>query len=156
MPAATEAAMTFTVPVPQTQHYRITVCAAAPETGSHALRVNDEVVSQFTIDDTSHFTKITFYGIFIEKGKASIAIDTIDTKLDVDYIEIEDDASVYQADSSVRQSLCNPDASEEAQRLYSFLVRNWEQKTLTGQYVSDENDREMQLIFQQTGQLPAI
>lgn len=156
LPAATEAAMTFTVPVPQTQHYRITVCAAAPETGSHALRVNDEVVSQFTIDDTSHFTKITFYGIFIEKGKASIAIDTIDTKLDVDYIEIEDDASVYQADSSVRQSLCNPDASDEAQRLYSFLVRNWEQKTLTGQYVSDENDREMQLIFQQTGQLPAI
>lgn len=154
--AHTESAITFPVSVPQTQHYRITVCAAAPEPGDHALRVNDEVVSQFTIDDTEHFTKVTFYGIFIEKGKAQIAVDTIDTKLDIDYIELEDDASVYQADFSVGKSLCDPGASAESQKLYRFLRDNWGKRILTGQYVSDENDRELQLIYQMTGQLPAI
>ena len=156
LPAQKEEAIVFPVTVPQTQHYRITVCAAAPEPGDHALRVNDEIVSQFTIDDTEHFTMVTFYGIFIEKGKANIAVDTIDTKLDIDYIELEDDASVFQTDFSIRKNLCNPDASDEAQKLYRFLTDNWEKKILTGQYVSDENDRELQLIYQQTGQLPAI
>lgn len=156
LPAATESAMVFSLSVPQTQHYRITICAAAPESGTGALRVNSEMVGQFTIEDTECFTKITFYGIFIEKGKTAIAIDTIDTKLDIDYIEISDDASVYQTDSAVHKSLCNPQASPEAQRLYSFLVNHWETKTVIGQYVSDESDREMQLIYQLTGQLPAI
>lgn len=156
LPADTESAMVFSLSLPQTQHYRITVCVAAPETGIGALRVNDERVGQFTIEDTDCFTKITFYGIFIEKGKTTIAIDTIDTKVDIDYIEISDDASVYQTDSKVHQTLCNPNASPEAQRLYSFLVNNWESKTVIGQYVSDETDREMQLIYQLTGQLPAI
>lgn len=156
LPEATESAVTFSVSVPQTQHYRITLCLTAPKTGSNALRVNDEVVGRFTIDDTSCFTKITFYGIFIEKGKADISIDTIETQLDIDYLEIADDASVYSSDSHAVKSLCNPDASPEAQELYRFLLQNWEKKTITGQYVSDETDREMQLIYQQTGQLPAI
>ena len=152
----TESAMEVELTVPQTQHYRITICAAPPEPGNYALRVNDEVVSQFPMDETDHFTKVTFYGIFIEKGKAKIAIDTIEGTLDVDYIEIEDDSSVYETDSKVGKSLCNPEASSEAELLYDFLVQNWEKKTLTGQYVSDRNDPEMQLIYQMTGQLPAI
>ncbi len=156
LPAHTESALTCSVTIPRTQHYCITVCAAASQNGSHALRVNDEIVSQFTIDDPDHFTMVTFYGIFLEKGKAEIAVDTIDTKLDIDYIELADDASVYQTDFSVRDTLCNPEASDEAQQLYRFLLDNWEQKIITGQYVSDENDRELQMIYQQTGQLPAI
>lgn len=156
LPEDTEAAMTFSLSVPQTQHYRITICAAAARSGDGALRVNDEVVSRFTIEDTECFTKITFYGIFIEKGTASVSIDTLNTKLDIDYIEIADDSSVYTSDSKAAQSLCNADSSDETKRLYAFLLENWEKKTITGQYVSDESDREMQLIYQMTGQLPAI
>ena len=156
LPANTESAITFPVTVPRTQHYCLTICAASSETGSHALRVNDEVISPFTMDDPEHFTMVTFYGIFLEEGEAEISIDTFDTVLDIDYIELSDDASVYETDFSIRDSLCNPDASDEARRLYQYLTDNWGKKTLTGQYVSDENDRELQLIYQMTGQLPAI
>lgn len=156
LPAETESALVFPIHVPQTQHYEITVCAAAEQSGRFALRVNGELLTQFSMNRDERFTRVTFYGIFLEEGDSEIAIDTADSELEVDYLECADDSSVYDADFSLDETLCDPDASAEAQRLYAFMCENWETSVLTGQYAATPRDREINLIYQMTGQLPAI
>lgn len=154
--AGTESALVFPIHVPQTQHYELTICAATKKEGRYALRVNGELMTQFTMNMNDRFTRITFYGIFLEQGDAEIAIDTIDSALEVDYLECADDSSVYDSDFSLDETLSNPEASPEAQRLYTFLCENWGKSILTGQYASSPRDSEINLIYQITGQLPAI
>lgn len=155
LPPDTESALEIPFKIDTTQHYSVTVSAAADETVTNALRVNGERLTQFTLEGTGSFIRITVYGVFLEAGEAVIAIDTIDGGLDVDYIEIFNDNSVYGLEYDIPDTPCTPDASPETVKLYQFLQAQWGKHTLTGQYISGDN-REIDLIYQMTGQFPAI
>ena len=155
LPENTDAALTVSLHIPATQHYMITVCAASDCTVQNTLSANDSTLTQFSLEP-GDFTRVTFYGIFLEEGDTTLRIDTLDGGLDVDYIEIADDSSVYNLGFSLDESPCNPDASPEAQKLYGFLCDQWGKQTLTGQYAADSTNRELNLIFEMTGELPAI
>ena len=156
LPADTDAAMIVPLHIKATQHYDITVCAAADQTCENALSIDDTMISRFTLDGTGQFTKITFYGIFLEEGDVQLKLDGLDGGLDLDYIMLRNDNTEYRPDFSVTEKLCDPNAEKEAQQLYTFLREQWGNTMLTGQYVSDNSNRELNLIYQLTGQLPAI
>lgn len=156
LPANTQSAFFFPINVPATQHYDITICMAADTDVRNALRVNEHLLTTFSLDGTGKFTRVTFYGIFLEAGEAVVSIDTIDAGIRLDYLELINDTSIYDIDYKIEPQLCNPNATAAAQKLYSFLSEQWGKQIVTGQYASDERNRELSLIYQLTGQLPAI
>ena len=156
LPEHTESAFSVPVDVPATQHYAVTICAAADAEVTNALRVNGSLLSPFTLTDQDGFIRITFYGVFLEKGSGTIAIDTIDGGICVDYFELANDSTVYESDFTIEETPCDPDADAETKRLYQFLREQWGKQILTGQHVPDEDNKELSLIYSITGQLPAI
>lgn len=156
LPAKKESAVTVPLNIQATQHYAVTLCAAADKNVTNAICVNGNLISQFSLDGSGKFTKITFYGIFLEEGEALLTIDGIDGGLDLDYITVTNDTTEYRPDFVLGKSPCNPHASAETARLYDFLRRQWGKTMLTGQYASDSANPELRLIYQLTGQLPAI
>ena len=156
IPEQTESAVSVTVDVPASQLYAITVCAGTENQARHQLRVNGRIVAPFAIDGKNDFTCVMFSGIFLEEGEAEIALDTVEGTLDADYIELSNDTSLNAISFDIADVPCDPEASPAAQKLYHFLYENWGKSILTGQYVSGTDNRELQLIHDLTGQLPAI
>lgn len=156
LPKNTESAVTFPVTVPTTQHYDITICMASDRNSDNALRVGDNLLSRFSISGTGKFTRVTFYGIFLEAGKTSVSIDTLDGGIDVDYLELTNDTSIDDISFSIEKEPCNPNATEAAKKLYKVLASQWGEKIITGQYASDNSNRELSTIYETTGQLPVI
>ena len=156
LPENTESALVFPIHIPYSQHYAVTLCAASAKTVENAIRVNGELLSDFTLIGDSRFTLVTFYGIFLEEGSAEIAIDTGESGVDVDFIRLREDFSLDNQTFRIADSPCNPNAAPETVSLYQKLAAEWDNSMITGQYVSDNSNRELNMIYQVTGQLPAI
>ncbi len=156
LPKNRKSAIEFPISVPSTQHYDITISVAADKKSVNGLRVGDDLLTNFTVSGTGEFIRVTFYGIFLHSGKTVISIDTIDGAIDVDYLEITNDTSIYDIKFNLQKDPCNPNASEATKELYHTLVSQWGENILTGQYVSDASNRELKLIHEMTGQLPVI
>ena len=156
LPENTESAVVFPVTVPYSQHYAVTLCLATDDGASGAVRVNGAVISPFTLEGSSLFTRVTFYGVFLEKGDAEISLDTADGSLECDYIELTNDSSLDRVDFRIDEETCDKNASDSAKHLYGFLREHWGKQILTGQFVSDSSNRELGIIYTMTGQLPAI
>lgn len=152
----TESAVCVSMNVPSAQHYDITICMAADRTVTNALRINDNLLTEFTLEGNPHFVRVTFYGIFLEEGSADITIDTIDGGIDLDYFEMTSESTVLDVEFSIADAPCDPDATVEARELYTFLTEHWNEQIITGQYASDGSNRELALIYEMTGQLPVI
>ena len=65
---STESAFVIPLTVPATQHYAVTICAAADSEVTNALRVNGNLLSPFTLIGGDSFIRITFYSLFINKS----------------------------------------------------------------------------------------
>ena len=156
LPEHTDQALQFDLMIPFTQHYAVSVSVAADCSTVNAVSVNNKRVAEFEIDDRENFTLVTFHGIFLEQGDATVAIDTIDGNLDVDFLQIQADNPPAQDAFQISETPCNPDASPEAVSLYQAIRSQWGSKMLTGQYASDGTNRELRMLYQHTGQFPAI
>lgn len=143
--------------IPANQHYDITVCVASDEDVSHTLTVDGESVGSFDISAGDNFVKVTFYGIYLEKGKREFSILQKDDKnFDIDYIKIVNDEKVYNVDFQYDEKPCNPDATSEAAALLKYMQENSGSSYLTGQYASDPRNKELDLIYRTTGKYPVI
>lgn len=156
LPEHTESALVIPITVPYTQHYSLTLCLGSDYGGNGSVRINQALVSPFTLEAGRTFTRVTFYGLFLEKGQATVALDTDYGHLECDYIELNTDTSLDNLNFEISEEPCDPDASASARKLYGFLCDHWGDRMLTGQYVSDASNRELGIIYSITGQLPAI
>ncbi len=156
LPEHTKSALTIPIHVPYTQHYSLTICLGSDYGGNGAVRINDALVSPFSLEAGKTFTRVTFYGLFLEKGKTTVALDTEYGHLECDYIELSSDTSLDDTRFDIPETPCDADASDAAKKLYEFLRDHWGERMLTGQYVSDSANRELGIIYSLTGQLPVI
>ena len=156
LPSHTESALVIPVTVPYSQHYSVTLCVASNFPADGIMRINGATALPYTLNGGAEFIRITFYGIFLQAGDNVISIDTGDGETECDYVEMNNDNSVYNIDFDIRAENCDPNASEQTKKLYHFLRNHWGSHMLTGQYVSSAQNRELSLIYAQTGQLPAI
>ena len=156
LPADTQNALVIPISVPATQHYDLTICMAADQQVENILSINGQRLHHFRLDGTRKFMRVTFYGIFLEEGKSTVALETLDGGLSIDYLELVNHTTIYTDTFQIADTLVNPNASEEASALYQILCNQWGKQMLTGQYVSSPENRELKLIQDITGQLPAI
>jgi len=142
--------------IPSSQHYDITICVCADTPVTNALYLNDEKIGDFTIDETQHFVRVTFHGIWIDAGQIDVSLRTIDGNFSVDYFEISNNTELYQIKYRNHYDLSDENASPNAQKLMKYLSQNYGKAILTGQYASSDKNTELNQIYTTTGKYPAI
>lgn len=150
--------LTLSADIPYSQHYDITVCSAAENDVSNTLVVNGKEVGVFKnyVSENGKFSRTTFYGVYIEKGNATVSVKEINGAINLDYVQITNNKTVYDTDYSISESPCNPEATEETKALYHYLKNNYGKRIITGQYSASSKNLEIQAIQTVTGRSPAI
>ncbi|MDR1674321.1 MAG: hypothetical protein LBR54_02585 [Oscillospiraceae bacterium] len=152
-----EGSVTFKTDFESSRHYSISICAAADRPAEITVSANGEIAGMFDIDEnrTGRFLKITLAKFFLTSGNTEIKISG--GGFDLDYIEIKGNSEeISTPEFAVPDDPCNPNAGDSARALYAFLKEGYGTRTVTGQYVSDPQNRELNLIREATKQYPAI
>ena len=148
--------------IPSPQHYDLTICVCADVTDSenfsvtNALLLNQQKVGEFTITERERFVRVTFPGIYLPAGQVELSIQTIDGKISLDYFEISSHTELYALNYQKQDDVSDRQASPGAKKLMQFLKQNYGKNILSGQYVSSEQNTELESIYQVTGKYPAI
>lgn len=138
------------------QHYDITISVCADTAVTNALLVNGEEIGEFTIEESGHFVRVTFSGVYLPAGETTLSIREIDGRFALDYFEISDFTEMYQMEYRESYELSNKNASENARKLMEYMSHYYGSKVLTGQYAAGAGNTEADLIFHLTGKYPAI
>lgn len=138
------------------QHYDVTLCAAADTEASSGITVNGNELQDFTIKGDGVFTRITLHGIYMNKGENLIVIKSGKSNFDLDYIEITNNDSIYDTKFELEDSASDDNISDEASALLKSMKASFGKKIITGQYVSGEDNSEIDFIHKITGKYPAI
>lgn len=146
----------FEVDAPSNQHYDLSFSIASDKAVNCRVSVNEKETATFVTKKGDDFTLITLYGVFITKGKTKIELRPLDGDLKLDYLKLSNNTSLSTIQYKAENSLSNEDAGESAKELMSFLTENYGKYTITGQYASDETNKELELIYQTTGKYPVI
>lgn len=147
--------LAFNVDVPSNQHYDLTFCIASDEAAECTVFLNETEISRFETASDGAFTKITLYGVFLVKGESEIEIST-EGDIALDYLKLSNNTSLSEISYDADGELSNANAAESAKELMSFLTENYGKYIITGQHVSDETDRELDLVYRTTGKYPVI
>ncbi|WP_301844597.1 glycosyl hydrolase [uncultured Ruminococcus sp.] len=142
--------------IPATQHYDITVVLGADTPSTCRILANGEPVYTLKAEENENFVRATVQGIFLSKGKCKLEIEPVSGIVDIDCVELVNNTSLYDEDAAISQTPVNPHASASAKALLKFLADSYGRKIVTGQYVSDSTNRELEQIYQVTGAYPLI
>lgn len=146
----------FDIEVPSNQHYDLTFCIASDEETNCHIQINDRNTGQFKTNSEGVFTRITMYGVFLTAGNSKIVISTDGEDIAIDYLEISNNTSLQEIGYNADGELSNSNAGESAKELMQFLTENYGKYVITGQYASDETNKEINLIYSMTGKKPVI
>lgn len=159
---------TFTVHVPSTQYYRLTVQMCAFDTGVNVITGgapydNGEYetydgVSKGIIyaEDVTAFSPFTLNGIYLKKGDNTITLQSEFGIAYMDKVIIENGSTVSDSFYTMSNAPINPNASPKTVRIMSYLSEIYGKKTLTGQRVTNGTNAEIAAIYKETGRLPVI
>ena len=151
---------TFPVEVPSNQHYDLTFCIASEKEENCYIEINDRKTGFFRTSNDAKaigkFTRITMHGVFLTEGKSNISISTENSDISLDYLEISNNTTLKNIDYNINGKLSNDNAEKSASGLMKFLSDNYGKYVITGQYASDETNKEIDEIYSVTGKKPVI
>lgn len=142
--------------IPASQHYDITISVCADSPATNALLLNQQKIGEFTITEQEHFVRVTFPGIYLPAGQADLSIQAIDGNISLDYFEISNHTELYALSYQKQDALSDPQASENTKKLMHYLQQNYGKKIISGQYVTSDQNTELDFIYHLTGKYPAI
>ncbi|WP_298481576.1 glycosyl hydrolase [uncultured Ruminococcus sp.] len=148
--------LVLTAEIPATQHYDITVVVGSGAASTCKILANGEPVYTMTTDATENFMRVTVQGIFLSAGDCELSIVPVDGLVDIDCVELTNNTSLYDEIAEIDAMPVNTDATAKTKQLYQFLTKNYGSKIITGQYVSDSSDGELNQIYTVTGKYPMI
>jgi len=151
-----QTSLKFRFDVPTTQHYDLSFGIASDSNVNCRVMLNDSELCRFTTSSDGQFQKITYYGVFLEKGHVDVEVVPENGEIMLDYLDVENSYSINNISYETDGVPVNPNASDATKKLMKFLADNYGKYTLTGQYVSGADNAEMELIHEVTGQYPAI
>ncbi|MBQ8927350.1 MAG: glycoside hydrolase [Oscillospiraceae bacterium] len=161
------------VEVPEAGLYEMAVCYCEPSDPNKKvqyLNVNGSNEGELTCPFNTQFEEITSI-VRLKAGKNTIELESYWGYTYYDYLTLTPADPAISALSPTK-TLCNPNASPQAQRLYSYLCEQYGNHILSGQqeycgshnynqwndpdnYIKD-NEAEFEYILETTGKQPAI
>lgn len=148
--------LAFEVNVPSNQHYDLSFCIASDELVDCTVFLNEAEISRFETTSDGVFTLITLYGVFLVKGGSEIELRAENGNIDLDYLKLSNNTTLSEISYDADGELTNANAAESAKELMGFLSDNYGKYIITGQYVSDDTNSELDLVYRTTGKYPVI
>jgi mannan endo-1,4-beta-mannosidase len=146
--------MSITVEIPVSQHYDISVNVASQKGSTVDIDIaSGEYTESFSVGSYDAFTKVTFEGLYLEKGTITISLKSQDNPIDLDFVEVATNESVYKEEYSGDYTSGKVGTAKE---LLEFISENYGKNIISGQYVSSEQNTELEYIHDITGKYPAI
>lgn len=148
----------FDADIPSNQHYDIAFCIASENEISCIVTINGKELNRFTtrINEDEEFTVVTIPGVFMEKGSAKLELTAENGDIELDYMRISNSTALGEMDFQVDGGLSNENAGDPAKELMETLSSLYGEYVITGQYVSDESNYELEFINELTGRYPVI
>ena len=151
--------VTFDIELPAKGSYNVILRLASDNVNSENLITSDgNAIKKFTSGDPK-FAEVTAENVLLEGGSHTLGVRAETGHIYVDTLKIVPADPVDLAQYEVTDTLCNPNASDNAKRLYSFLRAVYGKYTISGQYSGDNmgyESREFIEINKRTGKTPAI
>ena len=122
------------------------------------ITVDGENITSFTVTEST-FADLTAEKVSVTAGKHKIGIRSKKGNFFVDSIKIKAAALVDLTQFEVSKTLCNPNATDETKRLYSFLCDVYGKYIISGQYAADNrgiDSAEFSEYDYKLGKYPAI
>lgn len=147
----------FTVTIPEDGFYDLNFRSASKGGEKHNyVSADGEQLGTVLVQDED-FTDSGLNRVYMAAGEHKVGISKYWGWISLDYLEVLTaepiDPSLYE----VNADLCNPNASEETKRLYSYLCDIYGEKFLSGQFCdTGQNGKEFQVIKKTTGKTPAV
>lgn len=148
--------LTLTTEIPATQHYDMTIVIGSEDESTCRIFANDELVYTLNTEKTENFVRVKIPGVFLSEGECTLSIQTTKGAVDVDCIELCNNETLYNKDETITAQPVDAKATASAKELLSFLSENYGKKTITGQFVSDSSNEELEQIYEVTGKYPLI
>ena len=162
------------VDIPEAGLYELTVCYCEPSDPNKKvqyLNINGVNQGELTCPYSPVFKETSGGVVNLKKGKNTIELKAYWGYTFFDYIKLKP-ASEKLTNLSPTRKLCTPNASESAQRLYSYLCDVYGKHILAGQqeycgehnynlwndpdtFIKD-NEAEFEYIKDKTGEMPAV
>lgn len=161
---------TFTVHVPTTQYYKLTIYMCAFDMGLDVIIGGKKVTVQEggyeTFDgvskgiiyasDVTRFMGFSLDGIYLKKGDNVITLQSVYGLVYMDKVKLESGRSVSNSFYTMSNSLINPNADINTVKTMNFFSEVYGKKTLSGQRVTPGTNAEIKAVYDLTGRLPAI
>ena len=151
--------VTFDIELPAKGSYNVILRLASDNVNSENLITSDgNAIKKFTSGDPK-FAEVTAENVLLEGGSHTLGVRAETGHIYVDTLKIVPADPVDLTQYEVTDTLCNPNASDNAKRLYSFLRVVYGKYTISGQYSGDNmgyESREFIEINKRTGKTPAI
>ncbi len=155
--AGDEDACTFQVQITQDGFYDLNfVSAAVGGYKENYVFVDGASAGEVSVEDMS-FTDSVLTRVYLAEGEHEVTIKKFWGWILLDRLEITESEELDETMYEVSAHLCNPNASESAKRLMSFLADQYGKKILSGQYSSQgQLGKEFTVIHRVTDKYPAI
>ncbi len=148
------------VEVPSEGSYNITLRMAADAEGmSNLITIDGNALTSFTSQSTDFSDTVAENVLISSAGSHTIGIRGDKGHIYIDSITITPAAALDLSQYKVENKLSNPNASDEAKRLFNFLTDVYGKYTISGQSAGDNEGkdcREFKEILKHTGKTPAI
>lgn len=147
----------FQVEIPKEGFYDLNFVSAGMGGEKHNyVSVDKESIGTVYVEE-AEFTNSVIERVYMTAGKHEITLSKYWGWISLDCLKITDSAPIDTSVYQITTPLCNPNASEEAKRLYSYLCDIYGKQFLSGQTCdAGPFGKEVQVIKKTTGKLPAI
>ena len=152
---STDSAAVFTVELPSTQHYDISLYIRAEENARAYVTAGGEKY-ELSLPATEEFYIYKLDMICLEAGECEITVSGGFNAFELDKIALSDCKTVYEYDFDTDDEPICSDASTEARELYELLLDSFGKKCVSGQYASSDKNIEAKLIYSVTGRYPLL
>ena len=148
---------TFAVDIPENGFYDLNfVCASLGGEKDNYVKIDGESTGTIHTEN-GDFSDCVLERVYLEAGTHKVSVVKYWGWISLDCLKVTTSQPISSSLYKVDAALCNKKASEETKRLYSFLLDNYGEKFISGQFCdTGQNGKEFQVIKNATGKTPAV
>ena len=146
----------ISIEVPETGFYDLEFISKAPDYKENFVKVDGQAVSNL-VSDSKEFASSYSNRVYLEAGEHKVEITKYWGWAEIDSIKVSHSTDITDDLYKVSPKLVNPNASDNAKRVMSFLTDIYGKNILSGQNCMEGRyGKEMAVLKQVTGKTPAV
>ena len=147
---------TFHISTPESGFYDLLFGSSASGYKENYVNVDGDYLGNL-VTDSSEIAETELKRVYLDAGDHDVTVSKYWGWIDLDYLKVTTSKPIPESVYQVSAELVNPNATENARRLMSYLADNYGEKILSGQYCdTGMYGKEFQVIKKVTDKTPAV